>query len=429
GYRGLVDRSALPQELDPRDGELAASIRTGSPFLAPGAPTGEAFYVPLLVDEEPMGLALLTDRARGRFGPDEHAAALAVADFSAIAVRNARRFQALERMGLRDRETQAYNLAYFVDYAGKEFYKARRYNRQFSLLLISVDNLEQLRREAGRDLFRTASRDLVSAVSRVARDADILAKVSENEYYLLLPETDYFGALMFLRRAEQEVRREASVRALAEKVPLLLSMGAATFPKDGEDFDELLYWCRARAEEQRGSLLRRLHLDDLEPAAFWELCDILLADSARLPDSSPSARRPADPELTRAAQREAAREIGRDPLARGLLYLGGAAVDQAPVVGALPPGQGAARAGDSPVSVYLLGPRGGDGAPAHPFVTRVYLDGDARLRDHAFLLFFGEGSAYALLEGPGGRLFHSADVPLVDALVGKLQALYDLQPM
>jgi diguanylate cyclase (GGDEF)-like protein len=429
GYRGLVDRGALPPALDSRQGDLAASIRAGSPFLAPGAPPGEAFYVPLLVDEEPVGLALLTDRARGRFGPDEHAAALAVADFAAIAVRNARRFQALERMGLRDRETQAYNLAYFVDYAGKEFYKARRYGRQFSLLLISVDNLEQLRREAGRDLFRAASRDLVTAVSRVVRDADILAKVSENEYYVILPETDYFGALMFLRRAGEEVRKEESVRALAEKVPLLLSMGAATFPKDGEDFDELLYWCRARAEEQRGSLLRRLHLEDLEPAAFWELCDILLADSAKLPDSSPSARRPADPELTRAAQREAAREIGRDPRARGLLYLGGASVDRAPIMGALPPGASAARAGDNPVGVYLLGPRGADGAPDHPLVTRVYLDGDARMRAHAFLLFFGENSAYALVEGPGGRLFHTADVPLVDALVSKLQALYDLQPI
>ncbi|HEU4384011.1 MAG TPA: response regulator [Anaeromyxobacteraceae bacterium] len=429
GYRGLVDRSALLPAVDARDGELAPGIRAGAPFLAPGAPPGEAFYVPLLVDEEPVGLALLTDRARGRFGSDQHAAALAVADFAAIAVRNARRFQALERTGLRDRETQAYNLSYFVDYAGKEFYKARRYHRQFSLLLVSVDNLEQVRREAGRDLFRSVGRDLVSAVSRVVRDADILAKVSDSEYYLLLPETDYFGALMFQRRAGEEVRKEASVRALAEKVPLLLSMGAATFPKDGEDFDELLYWCRSRAEEQRGSLLRRLHLEDLEPAGFWELCDILLADSARLPDSSASARRPSDPELTRAAQREAAREIGRDPRARGLLYLGGAAVGQAPVLGALPPGQGAARSGDSPASVYLLGPRGGDGSPDHPLVTRVYLDGEARLRDHAFLLFFSEGSAYALLEGPGGRLFHTADVPLVDALVGKLQALYDLRPI
>ena len=56
-----------------------------------------------------------------------------------------------KRAGLRDRDSGAYNLAYFADYAGKEFYKARRYGRQFSLLLVSVDNLEQLRREAGRE--------------------------------------------------------------------------------------------------------------------------------------------------------------------------------------------------------------------------------------------------------------------------------------
>ena len=428
GYRGLVDRGALAPKVNQREGELAASIRAGSPFLAPGAPPGEAFYVPLTVDEEPVGLALLTDRARGRFGPDEHAAALAVADFAAIAVKNARRFQALERMGLRDRETQAYNLAYFVDYAGKEFYKARRYGRQFSLLLAAVDNLEQLRREAGRELFRAANRDLVAAVSRVMRDADILAKVSENEYYLLLPETDYFGALMFQRRASDEVRREESIKALAERVPLLLSMGAATFPKDGEDFDELLHWCRARAEEQRGSLLRRLHLEDLDPSAFWELCDILLADTSRLPESSPSARRGADPELARAVRREAAREIGRDPRARGLLYAAGPSLDAAPLVAALAAGERAPRAGDSPLGVYLLGPRGASRA-SHPLVTRIFLDGDARLRDHAFLLFLGENSAYALLEGPGGKVFHTSDLPLVDALVCKLQALYDLQPV
>lgn len=429
GYRGLVDRAALPPRIDPGQGDLAASIRAGAPFPAAGAPPHKAFYVPLLADQEPVGLALVTDRARGRFGPEEHAVALAISDFAAIAVRNARRFQALERMGLRDRETGAYNLAYFVDYAGKEFYKARRYGRQFSLLLVSIDNLEQLRRESGRDLFRAVARDLVAAISRVARDADILAKVSEHEYYLLLPETDSFGALMFLRRAAEEVRREESVRALSEKAPLLLSMGAATFPKDGEDFDELLHWCRARAEEQRGSLLRRLHLEDLGAAAFWELWDILLAESSHLPESSPSARRPADPELVAAAQREAAREIGRDPRARGLLYAGGASVDRSPLAAALPGLETASRAGDSPARVYLLGPRGNGGAPGHASLTRVYLDGDARLRDHSFLLFLGESSAYGLLEGPGGRLFHTSDAPLVDALVSRLQALYELAPV
>ena len=138
GYRGVVDRGALEARLDPHAEPWAGAVARPAALPAPGARADEAFYVPLVANEELVGLALLSDRARGRFGADEQAAALAVADFSAIAVRNARRFQALERVGLRDRETGAYNLAYFVDYAGKEFYKARRYTRAFSLVIISI---------------------------------------------------------------------------------------------------------------------------------------------------------------------------------------------------------------------------------------------------------------------------------------------------
>jgi diguanylate cyclase (GGDEF)-like protein len=345
-------------------------------------------------------------------------------------VKNARRFQALERIGLRDRETGAYNLAYFVDYAGKEFYKARRYGRSFSLLVLSLDNAELLRKAAGREPYRRLMREVVAAVSRVARDADILAKVSESEYYLLLPETDYFGALMFQRRAMDEVRRGESYRALEAETPVLLSMGAATFPKDGEDFDQLLHWAKDRIGEQRGSLLRRLHLDDLEPAAFWELCDVLLSDVA-LPDSSPSARLQDDPEFVAAAQRETAREVARDPRARGHLYVGTSGpVGAAPIRGALPAGEAASRAGDQSMHVYLLGARGGGpDQPHHPLLTEVFLDGDKRMAGHEFLLFMSEHSAYGLLTGPDGRIFHTSDVPLVDTLVSKLQALYDLQPL
>lgn len=429
-YRGLVDRQALATRLDPKDPVLGPPLVEGAPFAARGAAAGEAFQVPLVADGEPVGLALLTDRAKGPFGPDEQAAAQAVADLAAIAVKNARRFQALERIGLRDRDTGAYNLAYFVDYAGKEFYKARRYGRAFSFVVLSLDNVEQLRAEGGRALYRRAARDLVAAVARVARDADILAKVSESEYYVLLPETDYFGALMFVRRAVEEIRREESIRLLEERCPVLVSMGAATFPKDGEDFDELLHWAKARVDDQRGSMLRRLHLSDLEPTAFWELAELLLSDQARVPESSPSARLDADPELFAAAQREAAREIARDPRARGVLYLGlGGGLAHAPVLDALPEGEVGARAGDATVQVCVLGPRGAGEGARHPLVTEVFLDGDPRIARHEFLLFLGEHAAYGLLQRPGGRLFHTSDAPLVDALIAKLQALYDLQPL
>jgi diguanylate cyclase (GGDEF)-like protein len=429
--RGLVDRGALPARIDPRQDERASHIQGGLPYAAPGAAPGQALEVPLLADGEVVGLVLLADRARGNFGDEERDAAASVGRFAAIAVRNARRFQALERAGLRDRDSGAYNLAYFADYAGKEFYKARRYGRAFSLAVLTVDGAERLRREAGREPFRAALRGLVAAASRAVRDADILARVTENEYYVLLPETDHFGALMFARRAADEVRREPAVKALAGG-ELPLALGLATFPRDGEDFDELIHHARMRQEEQRHSLVRRLPVSALGPNAFWELADLLLDPAGPAADPASSARRASDPELFAAVQREAARDIGRDPRARGLLYVGARPGAGPPeVLRCLPPPGGASRAGDAAARIVVLGPHAGDSGdePDHPLLSRVAVDRERRFQDHEFLLYLSEQAAYALLQDGSGRAFHTADPPLVDALVSRLQALYDLEPL
>ena len=108
-YRGVVDRAALPARVDPAAAEWAGPLRGGAPFPAPFAGAGEGFLVALVADDEPVGVALLSDRAAGSFGPEEHQAATTIADFTAIAVKNARRFQAVERVGparARDRRLQ-----------------------------------------------------------------------------------------------------------------------------------------------------------------------------------------------------------------------------------------------------------------------------------------------------------------------------------
>jgi diguanylate cyclase (GGDEF)-like protein len=427
-HRGVVEPDALPGALDPADPGLASGLRNGTPFEAPGWPEGEAIQVPLLVGDELTGVALLVRRAAGRFAAPEHATAATVGSFAAVALRNARAFQAAERRALLDRETGTYNLPYFVDHAAKEFQKARRYGRQFSLGLLAVDNLEQARREAPRELWRAGTLALAGAIGRAARDADVLARADENQFQVLLPETDHFGARTFLRRATEEIARDAAVQALERRVPLLLSMGIATYPRDGEGLDALAERCRTRVEEQRGSLVRRLHLGDLAPGAFWELADLLLSEGARLPDSTPSARRHADPALFEAVQREAARELGRDRRARGVLYLGSSAGAE-PLLSGLPVGEGASRAGDDPARVFVLGPRSGEASAPHPLVSRVHVEGDPRFAAHDFLLFLGESAAYAFLQRPGGALFHSSDAPLVDLLVAKLQCAYELQPV
>jgi hypothetical protein len=125
-----------------------------------------------------------------------------------------------------------------------------------------------------------------------------------------------------------------------------------------------------------------------------------------------------------------ARELSRDPRARGLVYVGGPGLARAPLRAALPAGTAVGRSGDLAAHVYLLGARGGAAAaPPHAQLTDVWLDGDKRLAGHQFLLYLSEQGGYGWLGNVHGRAFQTSDAPLVDLLVQHLQALYDLQPL
>lgn len=423
-YRGLLDRQKLPERIA-QDGALSARLKAGSPWLADER--SQVLWVPLSASGELVGLAQFFDPLPGEFRHEALGKCKMLADFAAVGVKNGRRFLTLQRLGLRDRDTAAYNLSYFTDYASKEIYKARRYGRTFSLLTLSIDHLPRVRLRLGAEEAKRGARGIIRALSQIIRDSDVLAKATDQEFFLLLPETDFFGARMFLRRAMSAVREDADVQAVESLLPLGLVAGAATFPKDGEDFDELIHRCRRRMDERRNSLQRKLVLD---PLSFWDEVDLLLggAQSPRLPAderADPSRRGKVANVLFEDLQVEVARELTRDPSARGLLYIGGPEVrSDLPISVALDgaPSEFGSR-------VYVLGRRGD--LDAHAALTPVFLEGDERMARHEFLLWLSENAAYALLQRRGRGVtwgFHTSDTTVVEGLISKLQTEYDLQP-
>ncbi|RMG19296.1 MAG: response regulator [Deltaproteobacteria bacterium] len=415
GFSGVVDERSVPEVLDlssdaPRDRRLLQ--------LATYTEGGAALWVPLVSEGRLIGVVMVADKLSGAFDEQDTSLARTVGDFAGTALRNALRVGQLQRAGLRDRETAAYNITYFIDYAGKEIYKARRYGRIFSLVAIQVENLAVMKRALPAETTRTVHRALIAAVQKVVRDSDILAKVTEDTFYLLLPETDYFGALMFMRRAMAGFDRSELIRSLS--VPPSVVAGAASYPKDGQDFDELLECCRARQEEVRASPYRRLHLQEHD---FWELVDTLLTTPAEAVGTGPAGRRGHLPlGLVESVQREIASELQRRPEARGLLYFGTRRIDASlTLLRELNPArEGATR-------VYLLGQEVRAGLD-HPSVTAVQLPAERRLERYSFLIYLTEHAAYAWLrDEESEQAYHSSDSPLVEALVARLQEAYDLQ--
>ncbi len=412
---------AYPETLVP-DAPALAAVSAGRPWSV----DGPGLWVPLSARGEGLGLAQLS-AASGGFPAEAVEAVATVAGAGAAALLAARRFRALQRLALRDPDSSAYNLAYFTDYATKELDKARRYGRGFSLLGFALDGLPHLRARAGTEQARAVVRATTRALGRVLRDSDVLAKVAEQEFLLLLPETDPFGAQVFLRRALAAAREAPELRAIDGLAPLQLMGGAASFPRDGEDLDFLTEACRARLEQRRASLHRRLVL---EPLGFWEAVELLLGspDGPRLPadeGADPSRRGRVPEALFEEVQAEIGRALLREPGVRSLVYLGAAEAGHGlPLVRTL---ERAAQ--DFAPRVYLLARRAE--VTPRPGLTPLVLGGDERLLRHQFVLWLHGSTAYALLQRRGRGAtwaFHSSDAALVDGLVSKLQSAYDLQP-
>lgn len=177
--------------------------------------------------------------------------------------------EAASRGTMKDPGSSAYTFAYFVDVAGREIDKARRHGRRFALATLTVD--------AGAEI--SDSVQLAEHVLASVRDTDILARVDETEFYLLLPETGGIGAHSCRRRMMRKFRNAAPGATL--------SVGIATYPHDGADLSQLLRVARCRADACKESVVLGLELASLEltevlEALRWRVGRATGVDAPRL---------------------------------------------------------------------------------------------------------------------------------------------------
>jgi hypothetical protein len=236
-----------------------------------------------------------------------------------------------------------------------------------------------------------------------------------------VPETDYYGSLMFMKRLRAALRGTVFSVDLTRELRPRVVMGAASYPRDGEQLVTILRRARERLAQDRASVVRRLGLDE---RSFWNAFAHLLALG-----ETPAPPPVGDWLTLTGAEIDQVRnlfleEVGRTGGTRGLVYLGVQSVDSGTFTYS-----GFSRLAGSRTSVFCLGARG-PGGWSHPEITPVYL-ADEQIAANRFLICVTEYSYYACLCRPEGpevwRVFHSADPFLAQELVSKLQERYLLQ--
>ncbi len=94
---------------------------------------------------------------------------------------------------LKDPTSSAYSFAYYVDVAGREIDRARRSGRRFAVATI-VQEVDD------EGVARFGPAEMADLLLKAVRDTDVLARVDEHEFHMLLPDTDGLGAHACRRR-------------------------------------------------------------------------------------------------------------------------------------------------------------------------------------------------------------------------------------
>jgi hypothetical protein len=324
---------------------------------------------------------------------------------------------ALALLGERDRATggaamkdptsSAYSFAYYVDVAGREIDKAKRYGRRFTIATIVIEPTGPSDQELLDDFVwwnegpaRPAAALTPSQVAEqllhAVRDTDILARVDENEFQLLMPETAGLDAHACHRRM---LSRLAGGEKRAGYLPRGLLVGLATFPHDGQSLAQLLRVARRRAEATKASIVHRMPQDS---RSLGELCDLLAREIPGLaPGFAVSA--PQALELSFSDTVVLATSVVRNALRGGAVFIAAAHQNGLNLGAAVRSMLGAPR---EDVTLHALDLRG---TPEHA--------------DIEALCVLAEHGAYALIgRNRGGvvRGIHAADPLLADFLAERL---------
>jgi diguanylate cyclase (GGDEF)-like protein len=199
--------------------------------------------VPLVVGERALGYVELFARLARRFRPEEVELVTLIAGQVAVALLNARAFQALESRAAVDGATGLYTRWYFYERLYGEVARGRRYQQPLSVVMGEVDGAERLYAERGRKTGDLAVHECARLVRFSLRDkVDVACRVGRARFALLLPNTspNLAGAGVAAERVRRTVEATTFQSLQSSGAGrLTATLAVAGFPADAEEPDDL----------------------------------------------------------------------------------------------------------------------------------------------------------------------------------------------
>lgn len=131
------------------------------------------------------------------------------------------------------------NRRHIMDSLNKEFYRAKRYNSTFSIVIADIDHFKQVNDTYGHSVGDQAIIHFADILNENIRESDMVGRVGGEEFAILLPNTSLEQALIYADRVRQEVANALLVLGSKERLKLTSSFGVAECQAEDKEMKDL----------------------------------------------------------------------------------------------------------------------------------------------------------------------------------------------
>jgi two-component system cell cycle response regulator len=232
---------------------VAGRAATGVPVLYPADTdvmpdvevepvTNTAVAVPLIRADRTIGVLALYHRTVPEPFDREDATTLAsFATQASVAIENVLLHREAERLSITDGLTGIWNRRYLGLTLAKEIDRAQRFERPLSVLMVDIDHFKTVNDEHGHPRGDEVLVEITRRImAEIRSQIDFLTRYGGEEFVIVLPETPAQGAMIVAEKIRRSIGDESFRSDSGPPVSVTVSIGAATYPEDGDTVSVLV---------------------------------------------------------------------------------------------------------------------------------------------------------------------------------------------
>lgn len=217
---------------------LFAAMRRRTPDSFRNPKQADQFWlvVPLVARGEVLGVLAVARNGRGSFSGRDTRLAMAMADYLALAIANARLYSKVRELAETDQLSGLLTRRELFLRGARLLEESRLTGETLTCILLDIDHFKSVNDRFGHQAGDVAIREVGRVLSDTVRAIDTVGRYGGEEFCALLPAVDAGEALSIAERIRERVR---GITIDIVDTRITVSVGVATLSPD-DDLDRLL---------------------------------------------------------------------------------------------------------------------------------------------------------------------------------------------